>query len=60
MSEIAEFIAAMPKCELHVHIEGTLEPEMKLKLAARNRITLPYADAAGWSPPMTSTVSLHS
>jgi adenosine deaminase len=43
MTEIETFIAAMPKCELHVHLEGTLEPEMKFRLADRNRLTLPYA-----------------
>jgi adenine deaminase len=34
----------MPKAELHLHIEGTLEPEMMLKLAQRNNITLPHPD----------------
>ncbi len=34
----------MPKAELHVHIEGTLEPEMMLRLARRNNVALPYAD----------------
>jgi adenosine deaminase len=43
---IARYIHALPKCELHVHIEGTLEPELKFKLAARNRIDLPFADEA--------------
>jgi adenosine deaminase len=38
------FISAMPKAELHVHIEGTLEPEMMLALARRNGVTLPHAD----------------
>ncbi|ROO85724.1 adenosine deaminase [Actinocorallia herbida] len=38
-----EFIVGLPKCELHLHIEGTLEPELKLALAARNKIELPYA-----------------
>lgn len=33
----------MPKAELHVHIEGTLEPELIFKLAARNHVSLPYA-----------------
>jgi adenosine deaminase len=33
----------MPKAELHLHIEGTLEPDMMLALAQRNGITLPYA-----------------
>jgi len=43
---MADFIAGLPKCELHVHIEGTLEPEMKFALAARNGIVLPYRDVA--------------
>jgi len=43
---ITRFIHDLPKCELHVHIEGTLEPELKFELAARNRIELPYADVA--------------
>jgi adenosine deaminase len=42
MSRLKSFIEAMPKCELHVHIEGTLEPEMKFALARRNGIKLPY------------------
>lgn len=33
----------MPKAELHLHIEGTLEPELMMQLAKRNRVTLPYA-----------------
>lgn len=37
-----EFIAALPKAELHVHIEGTLEPELMFALAHRNKIKLPY------------------
>jgi adenosine deaminase len=43
MSELADFIAGMPKAELHLHLEGTLEPELKFELAARNGIDLPYA-----------------
>lgn len=36
------FIAGLPKAELHLHIEGTLEPELMFKLATRNNIILPY------------------
>ena len=34
----------LPKAELHVHIEGTLEPELIIKLAKRNNIQLAYKD----------------
>src|SRR5215813_9982919 len=43
MSEISSFIQGLPKAELHVHLEGTLEPELKFQLAARNGLDLPYA-----------------
>jgi len=43
MTELAQkLIDHLPKAELHLHIEGTLEPEMMLKLAKRNNISLPY------------------
>ncbi|AOA58918.1 adenosine deaminase [Acinetobacter larvae] len=35
-------IAALPKAELHVHIEGTFEPELMFEIAQRNQISLPY------------------
>jgi adenine deaminase len=35
-------IQTLPKCELHIHIEGTLEPELMFALAQRNGIRLPY------------------
>jgi adenosine deaminase len=36
-------IGKLPKCELHIHIEGSLEPELMFALARRNNIRLPYA-----------------
>lgn len=37
-----EFITGLPKAELHVHIEGTLEPELMFELAERNGVDLPF------------------
>jgi adenosine deaminase len=37
-----KFIQDLPKAELHLHIEGTLEPELLFTLAERNKISLPY------------------
>jgi adenine deaminase len=39
------FIQGMPKAELHIHIEGSLEPEMMFELAERNGVSLRYASA---------------
>jgi adenosine deaminase len=38
-----EYIRGLPKAELHVHVEGTLEPELAFRLAAKHGIVLPYA-----------------
>ena len=46
VNEIASFVEGIPKAELHVHLEGTLEPELKFELAIRNGLKLPYASAA--------------
>ncbi len=42
MNEIIKFIEKTPKAELHLHIEGTLEPELMFKLAKRNNIKIPF------------------
>jgi adenosine deaminase len=44
MSNITEYIRRLPKAELHIHIEGSLEPEMMFSLAAKHGVKLPYAD----------------
>ncbi len=40
--KLLDFIKTIPKAELHIHIEGSLEPEMMFKIAERNKIKLKY------------------
>ncbi|XWX00489.1 hypothetical protein V2A60_008509 [Cordyceps javanica] len=42
--QISPFIAGLPKVELHIHIEGTLQPALRWKLAKRNNIPLRFKD----------------
>jgi adenosine deaminase len=42
MSRVHELIEKLPKTELHLHIEGTFEPELMFEIAGRNGVTLPY------------------
>ena len=41
-NKITDFINKSPKTELHLHIEGSLEPELMFKLSKRNKIEIPF------------------
>lgn len=43
MNDLKRFIQKMPKAELHLHIEGSLEPELMFALAKRNNVEIPFA-----------------
>ncbi|KAK5661388.1 hypothetical protein OQA88_11287 [Cercophora sp. LCS_1] len=53
-SPLHPLLVALPKCEHHVHLEGTLSPELLFELAAKNNITLPS------TPEYTSPTTLHT
>ena len=46
MSEFIDYVRSLPKAELHLHIEGTLEPAMLMTLAEKHQVDLPYSSVA--------------
>jgi adenosine deaminase len=42
LNSLTDFICGIPKCELHLHIEGTLEPELMFRLAGKNSVPIKY------------------
>lgn len=43
MTDTRSFVQGMPKAELHLHLEGTLEPDLRFQLAERNGVEIPFA-----------------
>jgi len=46
ISSLQKFIEGLPKVELHLHIEGSLEPELLFALARRNNVKIPFKTVA--------------
>lgn len=42
MTDLTSFVRGLPKAELHLHIEGSLEPELMVRLAERNGVSIPF------------------
>ena len=40
--DVRSFVRGLPKAELHMRLEGSLEPEMLMRLATRNRVGIPF------------------
>ncbi len=55
--DLGDFVSGLPKCELHLHLEGTLSPELKLQLAERNGIALAEKTVAEVEATYSSTRS---
>ena len=53
MTDYPAIVQALPKAELHIHIEGSLEPDMMFELAQRNR--LPFSHRLGFRRPERTT-----
>jgi adenosine deaminase len=57
--QLETFIRRMPKVELHVHLEGSIQPETLLQLAKRNHVTLPATTVEGLRQWYTFTDFAH-
>ena len=60
MSEIIELIKKLPKAELHLHIEGSLEPNLMFELAKRNKIKIPFKNIPLLQQPQMTQGNLRS
>ena len=52
--DIETYVRELPKAELHLHIEGTLEPELMFEAARRNGVALPWKSVGKPAPPTPS------